>query len=107
MVDKAAKKAAAASKSESKDQDSNGVKKTKCAVTREEFRQGAKAVEVSIAGVPQLAEAKEFSTGSLGWYLNGKVPMKIGDKVVTVQIGLNLTIVGSKDLPGLPTVVGG
>lgn len=52
-----------------------------------------------INGVPQLAEVKEFSTGSLGWYLNGKTTIKVGDKPVSVQIGLNLTIVGSKELP--------
>jgi len=73
--------------------------KTTCPITREEFRNQAQAIEVSIGGSPQLAEVKEFSTGSLGWYLNGKMPLKIGDKVVSVQIGLNLTIVGSKELP--------
>jgi hypothetical protein len=74
--------------------------KTNCPITRDEFRELAQAIEVSIAGSPQLAEVKEFSTGSLGWYLNGKMPLKIGDKVVSVQIGMNLTIVGSKELPG-------
>lgn len=74
-------------------------KKTACAVDRKEFREHAKPVEVIINGVPLLAEVKEFSTGSLGWYLNGKTTCKIGDKLVPVQIGLNLTIVGSKDLP--------
>jgi hypothetical protein len=73
--------------------------KTTCPITREDFRNLAEAIEVSIGGSPQLAEVKEFSTGSLGWYLNGKMPLKIGDKVVSVQIGMNLTIVGSKELP--------
>jgi hypothetical protein len=73
--------------------------KTTCSITRQEFRDQAKAVEVVINGVPMLAEVKEFSTGSLGWYLNGKSTMKIGEKTVTVQIGMNLTIVGSKELP--------
>jgi hypothetical protein len=56
-------------------------------------------VEIVINGIPQLAEVKEFSTGSLGWYLNGKSTIKVGEKLVTVQIGMNLTIVGSKELP--------
>lgn len=73
--------------------------KTSCSITREEFRQNAQAVEVTINGVPQLAEVKEFSTGSMGWYLNGKTTIKVGDKPVSVQIGMNLTIVGSKELP--------
>ena len=45
------------------------------------------------------AEVKEFATGSLGWYLNGKANIKVGEKSVSVQIGMNLTIVGSKELP--------
>lgn len=73
--------------------------KSPLGVTRQQFREQAKPVEVVIAGVPLMAEVKEFSTGSLGWYLNGKSTIKVGDQPVTVQIGLNLTIVGSKDLP--------
>ncbi|OWK46966.1 hypothetical protein [Fimbriiglobus ruber] len=74
-------------------------KKTSCQVTREQFRKGAKAVTVVINGIPQIAEVKEFATGSLGWYLNGKTMIEIDGTPVSVQIGLNLTIVGSKDLP--------
>jgi hypothetical protein len=73
--------------------------KTNCPVTRKEFQDGAKPVELTINGIPMLAEVKEFSTGSLGWYLNGKTTVKIGEKTVTVQIGMNMTIVGSKELP--------
>jgi len=73
--------------------------KTNCPINRAQFSQSAKPVELTIAGVPMLAEVKEFSTGSLGWYLNGKTIVKVGDQAVTVQIGLNMTIVGSKELP--------
>ncbi len=68
-------------------------------LTRQQFRDHAQAIEITINGIPFLAEAKEFSTGSLGWYLNAKTPIKVGDMPVNVQVGLNLTIVGSKDLP--------
>lgn len=78
------------------------AKKTNCPITREEFRTGAKPVEVVINGVPLMAEVKEFSTGSLGWYLNGKTTIKIGETPVSVQVGLNMTIIGSKELPGHP-----
>jgi hypothetical protein len=73
--------------------------KSTCPVTRAEFRQHAQPVEVIINGIPMTAEVKEFSTGSLGWYLNGKANVKVGDKSVSVQIGMNLIVVGSKDLP--------
>lgn len=71
----------------------------KCPITRAEFRDKAQPVKVEINGVPMMAEVKEFSTGSLGWYLNGKSMIDVGGKQVSVQIGMNLTIVGSKDLP--------
>jgi hypothetical protein len=75
------------------------AKKTTCPITRDDFRTQAKPITVTIAGVPLAAEVKEFSTGSLGWYLNGKTTVEVNGTPVSVQIGLNLTIVGSKDLP--------
>jgi hypothetical protein len=44
------------------------VAKTTCPITRAQFTADAKPVEVIINGIPLLAEVKEFSTGSLGWY---------------------------------------
>ena len=75
------------------------AKKTVCAITRAQFRANAQPTSVTIAGTPLVAPVKEFSTGSLGWYLNGKTTISIGGTPVTVQIGMNMTIVGSKDLP--------
>jgi hypothetical protein len=75
------------------------AKKTSCPITRAEFRDKAKAVSVTIGNQQLEAEPKEFSTGSLGWYLNGKTVVEIDGKRVAVQIGLNLTVVGSKELP--------
>jgi hypothetical protein len=71
----------------------------KSPVTRAEFREAAQPVKVVINGIPMIAEVKEFSTGSFGWYLNGKSVIDVGDKQVSVQIGLNITIIGSKELP--------
>jgi hypothetical protein len=48
---------------------------------------------------PIAVPVKEFSTGSLGWYLNRKIEIDVGGVKVPVQVGLNLTIVGSKELP--------
>jgi hypothetical protein len=75
------------------------AKKTHCPISRSEFRTGAKPLTVTIGGVPLAADVKEFSTGSLGWYLNGKTMVEVNGTAVAVQIGLNLTIVGSKELP--------
>jgi hypothetical protein len=75
------------------------AKKTTCPISRSEFRANARPVTIKIGDVPLQAEVKEFSTGSLGWYLNGKTTIDVGGKAVSVQIGMNLTIVGSKELP--------
>ena len=70
----------------------------KCPVTRADFNEKAQPVTVTINGIQLMAEPKEFSTGSFGWYLNGKVTVDVGGKPVTAQIGMNLTVVGSKEL---------
>jgi hypothetical protein len=75
------------------------MKKTLCPISRREFRQHARPVAVTINGVPLPAAAKEFSTGSLGWNINGKLSVEVGGKVVECQVGLNLTVIGSKELP--------
>ena len=73
--------------------------KTTCPITRKHFKEHAKALEVKIGDNSFLGEVKEFSTGSLGWHLNGKMVVNVGGTPVSVQIGMNLTIVGSKELP--------
>jgi hypothetical protein len=75
------------------------AQKTTCPISRAEFRAHAQQVDVKIQGSDLVAAVKEFSTGSLGWYLNGKTTLHVGNESVPVQIGLNLTIVGSKELP--------
>lgn len=73
--------------------------KAALALTRDQFRTQAKAIPVVINGKEMTAAAKEFSTGSLGWNINDKLQVEVGGQTVTVQVGLNLTIIGSKDLP--------
>lgn len=75
------------------------AKKTTCPITRPHFRSQAQPVKVVINGQEKTVAPKEFSTGSLGWYLNEKITLEVGGVSVPVQIGLNLTIVGSKELP--------
>ena len=50
------------------------------AAAEQQFRDGAKAVEITINGSPMLAEPREFSTGSLGWYLNGKTVIDVNGR---------------------------
>ena len=74
-------------------------RKTVCPVSRSEFQAQAKGVEVTINGQPVLAQVKEFSTGSFGWHHGDKVTIKVGETLVKVQVGLTLTVIGSKELP--------
>ena len=73
--------------------------KTVCPVTRDEFKSHAKPLRIVIGDKEITAGPREFSTGSLGWYVNEKTTVDVNGKSVTVQIGLNLTVVGSKELP--------
>ena len=71
--------------------------KTACPVTRAQFTEKAEPLKVTINGQDLVAEVKEFSTGSFGWYLNGKIIVPVDGKNLSVQIGMNLAVVGSKE----------
>jgi len=70
-----------------------------CPIARADFRVHARPIEVVIGGQPFTAEVKEFSTGSFGWNVNAKTVIEVGGKRLPVQVGLNLTVIGSKESP--------
>jgi hypothetical protein len=72
--------------------------KTPCAIGRKEFKDNSQPVTFEIAGTPVSAEPREFSTGSFGWYYTGKVNIVVNGKTLPVQVGCNLTVVGSKEV---------
>lgn len=75
-------------------------KAPRCPVSRERFKAKAPVTQaVTIGGFPLAAVRKEFSTGSFGYYAQGKVTLEIDGEAVDFQVGLNVTAVGSKDLP--------
>jgi hypothetical protein len=68
--------------------------------SRDHFRRHAKPVSVMVDGSTLLtADPKEFSTGSLGWFVNGKATVVVDGKPVRVQVSGTLTAVHSKELP--------
>ena len=71
--------------------------KTASPVSLTLFLEKATPMKVTINGQEMLAEVKQFSTGSFGWYMNAKLALQIDGKMVSVQIGMNMPIVGSKD----------
>jgi hypothetical protein len=72
---------------------------TPCPIGRAGFREQAKPIEIVIGGQPFTAEVKEFSTGSFGWNVNAKTVIEVGGRRLPVQVGLNLTVIGSKEAP--------
>ena len=72
--------------------------KAQAPISLEDFMATAQPVVVSFGGGTQLllANPKRFSTGSFGWFAGDKAIFKVGEKPVRVQVGLNITVVGSK-----------
>ena len=66
-------------------------------VSLTQFLEKAEPIKVVIGGQEHDALVKAFSTGSFGWNINGKTTITVDGKPLSVQIGLNLTVVGSKD----------
>ncbi len=95
----------------------NAPKKvTACPVSRADFDANAKNLRVTfeytgVDGKPatQSVEVfpRQFNTGSMGWGSTAKlaIPISVNGKTLLVgaQLGLNLTAIGSKELPALPS----
>jgi hypothetical protein len=73
--------------------------KTTCPISRADFLEKAKPLTIDLGGFPVTAEPREFSTGSFGWYVNAKAPLEVDGKKLSVQVGMNLIVVGSKEAP--------
>jgi len=71
--------------------------KTVCPISRADFLAKAEPLKFDVGGNTLVAEPREFSTGSFGWYVNGKAVVTIDGKSVGVQVGMNLIVIGSKE----------
>jgi len=71
--------------------------KSPCPISKSQFLEKAEPVKVTIGTNELIADKREFSTGSFGWYYNGKTTVMVDGKPLSVQIGMNLTVVGSKE----------
>ena len=71
--------------------------KSPCPLSKTQFIDKAEPVKVVVNGQELVADKREFSTGSFGWYYNGKINITVDGKPLSVQVGLNLTVVGSKE----------
>ena len=66
-------------------------------MTKSTFTTTAQPIAVTVAGQSLVATPKQFSTGSVGFYVNGKVPVRIGDQTVMLQISGSFAAIGSKE----------
>jgi hypothetical protein len=82
--------------------------KTECPVTRAQFQEKVKKLDLSEFFDGAKADPKQFASGSFGWYYgtksedNEKIKTMLGinpDDTIKIQVGVNLIIVGSKELP--------
>ena len=73
--------------------------KSNCPVSLAQFIGKAEPLKIVIHGQEMVADVKTFSTGSFGWNINGKTTITVDGMPLSVQIGMNLTVVGSKDAP--------
>ena len=71
--------------------------KSPCPISKTQFLETAEPVKITIGNSEIIADKREFSTGSFGWYYNGKTTVMVDGKPLSVQVGLNLTVVGSKE----------
>lgn len=67
-----------------------------CPITREQFQEHAPILTVTIDGKTYRLRPHDFKTDSFGWRLSDKQDVEIDGVECTVQIGLNITVVGSK-----------
>jgi hypothetical protein len=73
-----------------------GGGKKVAAISKEDFLKEAKPLVMKLGDIPLAAKPMEFKSGSFGWNITGKQTVMVGDVAVEVQIGANLTVVGSK-----------
>ena len=80
--------------------------KTTCTVSRTYFNENAKPLIVEIKDhdgnvvFKGYMAPRQFDTGSMGWNISAKANILVGPiDCPTAQIGMNVTLVGSKDMP--------
>ena len=69
--------------------------KSPCPLSKTQFLEKAEAVKLTIGTNELIADKREFST--FGGYHNGKTTITVDGKPLSVQVGINLTVVGSKE----------
>jgi len=73
------------------------LKELQCsAMTAEEFTEIAPKLVVDVFGNKVSGAARVFTSGNKGWYCGGKIEIPLNGQILWGQLGINLSIVGSK-----------
>ncbi|KAL8429163.1 hypothetical protein Efla_006299 [Eimeria flavescens] len=66
-------------------------------MSRQSFLEVAPVMASKIGDVVFEMKPRTFSSGSCGWFHGGKVAIKVGDQELWCQLGVNCTVLGSKE----------
>ena len=72
---------------------------TVCPISCKQFMLHANDLPITIGGEGRLLVKHRKKTGSFGWYLNDKLLIDVGGVELKLQVGVNVTVIGSKDAP--------
>lgn len=65
-------------------------------IRNEMFLANAEPIEIDVGGTKMVALPRTFLSGSVGFYCGQKVTIMVGGKPIILQVGVTLTVVGSK-----------
>eukprot|EP00457_Paulinella_chromatophora_P009300 gb/GEZN01009362.1/.p1 GENE.gb/GEZN01009362.1/~~gb/GEZN01009362.1/.p1 ORF type:complete len:221 (-),score=78.00 gb/GEZN01009362.1/:560-1222(-) len=66
-------------------------------MNKSQFMKNAERLELSVWGNKLSGPPRDFSSGNKGWWAGGKILVPVGKKKVWATIGVNVTIMGSKE----------
>jgi len=72
------------------------IKEQNNIMTRTHFLESRRRVELSIKSAKLTGKPRLFSSGACGWYLGGKVPVRLMGGKLWTQVGINISVLGSK-----------
>eukprot|EP00051_Salpingoeca_urceolata_P027761 m.483170 g.483170 ORF g.483170 m.483170 type:complete len:192 (+) comp22803_c0_seq1:117-692(+) len=69
----------------------------KNAMSPQDFEEQAGLLELDVFGNKIVGAPRTFTSSNRGWYAGGKIQVPVGDQLLWAQLGINITIVGSKE----------
>lgn len=67
------------------------------AMSGKQFETKAETLNVDVFGNNISGPPRTFTSGNRGWYAGGKIEIQVGGKKLWAQVGMNVSIIGSKE----------